>query len=62
MEATFIVAKGFGGSEIWLSVWEENRRAIAFYKKSSFIDIGTKDFWVGKDKQTDRVMVATIEV
>jgi ribosomal protein S18 acetylase RimI-like enzyme len=46
MEATMVVAKGFGGSAIWLSVWEENQRAIAFYKKSGFLDIGTKDFWL----------------
>ncbi len=61
METTMVVAKEFGGSAIWLSVWEENQRAIAFYKKSGFIDIGTKDFWVGDDRQTDYVMVKKIE-
>jgi ribosomal protein S18 acetylase RimI-like enzyme len=61
MEATMVLAKDFGGSAIWLSVWEENQRAIAFYKKSGFLDIGTKDFWLGKDRQTDRVMMAAIE-
>ena len=57
MVATLVVAKGFGGSAIWLCVWEENQRAIAFYKKSGFVEIGTKDFWVGNDRQTDRVMM-----
>jgi GNAT superfamily N-acetyltransferase len=52
MEATIVEAKGFGGSAIWLSVWEENQRAIAFHKKRGFLDIGTKDFWVGNDRQT----------
>lgn len=61
MEATMTVAKEIRGSAIWLSVWEENHRAIAFYKKSGFIDIGKKDFWVGSDRQTDLVMVAMIE-
>ena len=61
IEATIVAAKGFGGSAIWLSVWEENLRAIAFYKKSGFLDIGTKDFWVGNDRQTDRVMMTRIE-
>ncbi len=61
MDATMVMAKEFRGSAIWLSVWEENQRAIAFYKKSGFVDVGTKDFWLGSDRQTDRVMGVTIE-
>jgi ribosomal protein S18 acetylase RimI-like enzyme len=37
-------------------VWERNRRAQAFYKKSGFVDVGTQTFLVGTDEQTDRVM------
>jgi ribosomal protein S18 acetylase RimI-like enzyme len=56
MDHTLEAASQLGRS-IWLSVWEENIRAIKFYKKCGFIDIGKKDFWLGQDKQTDRVLM-----
>jgi ribosomal protein S18 acetylase RimI-like enzyme len=40
----------------WLAVWERNPRAIAFYRKSGFVDVGSKLFVLGGDRQTDRVM------
>jgi len=48
------------GEHLWLGVWERNPRAIAFYKKLGFVDVGSTDFYVGPDRQTDRVMVATL--
>ncbi len=33
---------------IWLSVYEENARAITFYKKNDFKEIGTYDFTIGR--------------
>jgi len=53
-------ALAFGGSVLWLKVWEHNARAIAFYAKSRFIDVGTADFFVGSDRQTDRVLVLSL--
>jgi len=47
-----------GGKSLWLSVWERNPRAIAFYTKCGFIDAGAKSFYVGSDCQTDRVLIA----
>jgi len=41
---------------LWLAVWERNPRAIAFYRKSGFVDVGSKPFVLGSDRQTDRVM------
>ncbi len=39
-----------GGSEqIWLSVYQGNTRAIAFYKKNGFIPVGNHQFSIGKD-------------
>lgn len=43
---------------IWLGVWEQNPRAIAFYNKEGFVDVGSTYFTVGGDRQTDRVLVA----
>jgi GNAT superfamily N-acetyltransferase len=52
-----IAARAFGGAVLWLKVWEHNARALAFYAKSRFIDVGTADFQLGDDRQTDRVLV-----
>lgn len=49
-------ALGLGGATVWLKVWERNPRAIAFYAKAGFVDVGTADFFVGSDRQTDRVL------
>ena len=60
MEAVRSAAAGMGGETIWLSVWEKNPRARAFYAKCGFQDVGTTDFHVGPDRQTDRVLVASL--
>lgn len=41
---------------IWLGVWEQNEKAIAFYKRQGFYKIGTHAFVVGSDTQTDDIM------
>jgi GNAT superfamily N-acetyltransferase len=41
---------------LWLTVWERNPRAIAFYRKSGFAEAGITSFRVGNDAQTDLVM------
>lgn len=49
-----------GARTLWLGVWEKNPRAIAFYEKCGFHDVGAHDFWVGSDRQTDRIMVSNL--
>lgn len=51
----------FGGRHVWLGVWERNPRAIAFYKKAKFVDVGSQFYMVGPDKQLDRVLVAKVQ-
>lgn len=41
---------------IWLGVWEENARAIAFYKKNGFVEFDKHIFRLGEDEQTDIMM------
>ena len=41
---------------IWLGVWEENPRAINFYKKNGFIEFDKHIFKLGDDEQTDIMM------
>lgn len=45
-----------GCDTIWLGVWEHNPRAIAFYRKWGFVEVGTQPFQLGDDPQTDVVM------
>lgn len=49
-----------GGRTLWLGVWERNARAIAFYGKAGFRDVGSHVFMVGTDAQTDRIMVRDV--
>lgn len=41
---------------IWLGVWEENQRAITFYKKNGFIEFDKHIFKFGNEEQTDIMM------
>lgn len=41
---------------IWLGVWEQNPRAIAFYKKCGLAVVGSHEFCLGNDRQTDLIM------
>ena len=61
MRAVHRASEELQGKHIWLGVWEQNPRAIAFYKRELFVDVGTTYFMVGPDKQTDRVLVAELQ-
>ncbi len=41
---------------LWLGVWQENPRAIAFYEKNGFRVVGEQTFMLGRDAQRDYVM------
>ena len=41
---------------MWLGVWEENPRAINFYKKNGFVEFDKHIFKLGSDEQTDIMM------
>ena len=60
MLAVHEAAEEFGAQHVWLGVWERNPRAIAFYQKTGFRDVGSTIYMVGPDRQTDRVMVTAI--
>lgn len=51
-----------GARTLWLGVWERNARAIAFYRKLGFVDVGSHDFVLGSDVQTDRLMQRPVAV
>ena len=45
-----------GSDVVWLGVWERNPKAIAFYRKCGFVEVGEHVFRVGSDPQRDIVM------
>ena len=53
MDATIEAARGRGAGTLWLGVWEQNPRAVAFYAKYGFTRVGEHTFVLGADAQTD---------
>jgi diamine N-acetyltransferase len=49
-------ARAWHSDVLWLAVWDENARAIAFYEKMGFRPVGTQTFTLGTDVQKDVVM------
>lgn len=56
MAQAFDEARATGAATIWLGVWERNPRAIAFYGKFGYTDVGAHTFVLGSDRQTDRIL------
>lgn len=56
MQAAIDEAKQKDCNSIWLGVWEKNPRAINFYKKWGFKEVGTHTFMLGDDPQRDFIM------
>lgn len=50
------IAKQKNADYVWLGVWEENPRAINFYKKNGFVEFDKHIFKLGEDEQTDIMM------
>ena len=50
------VARQKNADYVWLGVWEENPRAINFYKKNGFVEFDKHLFKLGDDIQTDIMM------
>ena len=61
MDACVAEARRRGGRTLWLAVWQENPRAIAFYRKAGFRLAGTTSFRLGSQVQDDDVMTMALE-
>jgi GNAT superfamily N-acetyltransferase len=61
MAAAVETARAAGARTLWLGVWERNERAIAFYRKSDFADVGTQTFVLGIDHQRDLVLARSLD-
>ena len=56
MDRCLEIAREKTKTAVWLGVWENNPRAIAFYSRRGFEKFGEHIFVVGKDPQTDWLM------
>jgi ribosomal protein S18 acetylase RimI-like enzyme len=61
MDACAADARARGGRTLWLGVWDQNPRAIRFYTKWGFEDVGGQIFMMGEDPQHDRVLSHSLE-
>ena len=60
MQAALAEAAMMGARSVWLGVSKRNLRAKAFYRKCGFVDVGSYEFRLGQDVQTDRLMVLSL--
>jgi ribosomal protein S18 acetylase RimI-like enzyme len=56
------VAQTRGARTLHLSVWKHNHRAIAFYARCGFEQVGISPFRLGTDVQLDPVMMRSLPV
>ena len=61
MAALLDTARAGGADTVWLGVWEHNPRAIAFYRKIGFVEVGAQTFVLGRDPQRDLVLELTLD-
>lgn len=60
MRACLLEFERKGSDIVWLGVWEHNPRAIFFYKKFGFMEVGEHIFQVGSDPQRDIIMMRNL--
>lgn len=60
LEVAVSEARDLGYDQIWLGVWQENKRAIDFYLKNNFKIVGNKLFRIGDNITKDFVMLLKI--
>src|SRR5262249_13850866 len=60
MEDCLAWARARGARALYLSVWENNHRAQAFYKRYGFEHVGEHKFMVGKSADRDFIWRLTL--
>lgn len=60
MTAALDAARRRGAGTLWLATWERNPRALGFYAKMGFAEVGVTAFLLGSLRQTDRVMARSL--
>lgn len=62
MQACVDTARQLKKDVIWLMVWEQNQKAIEFYKKWGFEKFGDQGFVLGDDIQNDWLMKRNVRL
>ncbi len=60
MQRVLDEVRRLGSRGVWLGVWQQNARAIAFYHKLGFRQVGSHSFQLGDDVQTDWIMERSV--
>jgi ribosomal protein S18 acetylase RimI-like enzyme len=60
MNEVLRLAREHAADHLWLGVWEHNPRAIAFYRKYGFREVGEHVFLLGRDPQRDLILVRSV--
>ncbi len=55
-EKAIQIARQTNADYVWLGVWEQNPRAINFYRKNGFVEFDKHIFKLGNDEQIDIMM------
>lgn len=55
-DKAFEIAKDKNVDYVWLGVWEENERAVQFYRKNGFVEFDKHIFRFGNEEQIDLMM------
>ena len=50
------LAMAWGADTLWLGVWENNHRTLAFYARSGFRDVGEHIFKIGEQVDRDLIL------
>lgn len=61
MEEVLKATKQFDAQHLWLTMWEHNHRAKAYYKKAGFSLVGETEFYFGNEIQKDFVFEKPIK-
>lgn len=56
MQAALEEAQAWGADLIWLGVWEHNHRALAFYSRFGFREVGDHLFKLGRRSDRDVIL------
>lgn len=60
LAASEALARGRGADVLWLGVWEQNDRALAFYARSGFQAVGEHGFSVGRRVDRDLILAKAL--
>jgi ribosomal protein S18 acetylase RimI-like enzyme len=61
LDVCFKTIKSLSYNSVWLTVYHKNKKAIDFYKKHSFINIGETNFILNQEKHKNYILFKHID-